>query len=67
MDADPESRRNYYIHQNLLLMEAQLIRYRDAHLADYIWFWVIKHVRVSPIYESEELAKTWDGKPIELT
>ena len=49
------------------MMEAQLIRYRDAHLADYIWFWVIKHVRVSPIYESDEEAKTWDGKPIELT
>ena len=49
------------------MIEAKLIRYRDAHLADYIWFWVVKNIRISPIYGSEEDAKTWDGKPIELT
>lgn len=49
------------------MKEAQLIRYRDAHLVDYIWFWVIDNIRISPIYGSEEEAKGWDGKPIELT
>jgi hypothetical protein len=49
------------------MTEAQLIRYRDAHLKDYIWFWVVKHVRISPIFETEEQAKEWDGSPIDLT
>jgi len=49
------------------MKEAKLIRYRDAHLTNYIWFWVIDNIRISPIYDSEEIAKTWDGTPIELT
>lgn len=49
------------------MREAQLIRYKDAHLTDYIWFWVIEHIRISPIYPSEEEAMKWDGTPIELT
>ena len=49
------------------MSEAQLIRYKDAHLTHYIWFWVVKHVRISPIFESEEQAKEWDGTPIDLT
>lgn len=49
------------------MIEAKLIRYRDAHLADYIWFWVVKNIRISPIYYCEEAALEWDGTPIELT
>lgn len=48
-------------------MEAKLIRYKDAHLTNYIWFWIVKNIRISPIYESEETAKEWDGKIIELS
>lgn len=49
------------------MIEAQLIRYRDAHLKNPIWFWVVKNIRISPIYESEQEAKTWDGKVIDLS
>ena len=49
------------------MREAKLIRYKDAHLTNYIWFWVIDNIRISPIYDSEEIAKSWGGTPIELT
>ncbi len=49
------------------MREAKLIRYRDAHLKDYIWFWVVENIRISPIYGSEEDAKGWDGTTIDLT
>jgi hypothetical protein len=46
---------------------AVLVKYRDAGLENYIYFWTIKNIRISPIYSSEEEAKSWDGKVIELT
>jgi hypothetical protein len=49
------------------MIEYKLTKYRDAHLRDYIYFWTHKHVRVSPIYQTEEEAHTWDGKIIELS
>ena len=49
------------------MKEAKLIRYRDAHLKDYIWFWVVDNIRISPIYRTEEEALTWDKKPVDLS
>lgn len=49
------------------MREYKLTKYRDAHLRDYIYFWTCENVRVSPIYQTEEEAHTWDGKIIELT
>jgi hypothetical protein len=44
-----------------------LIEYRDAHLKDPVYFWVVKQVRISPIYPTREAAEKWDGTPIELS
>ena len=46
---------------------AIITKYRDAGLSHHIYFWTIKNIRISPIYSSEEEAKSWNGKVIELT
>ena len=47
---------------NVYPEKAILTKYRDAGLIDYIYFWTIKNVQVSPIYSGEEEAQSWNGK-----
>ena len=39
----------------------QLIKYRDAEMTSYTWFYVddCTHAMVSPFFDSEEKAKAW--------
>lgn len=43
------------------LIELSMIRYRDDHDSEYIYFWIEKfnNEMVSPVYESEEDAMKW--------
>jgi len=49
------------------MKEYKLTQYRDAHLKDFIYFWTLESIRVSPIYHSPEEADTWDRTVIDLT
>lgn len=44
-----------------------ITEYRDAHLANPIYFWGHHGCRLSPLYSSREEAQKWNGTPIELT
>jgi hypothetical protein len=37
----------------------QLIKYRDAGMATYTYFWTIDKRVVSPYFDSEQQAKEW--------
>ena len=37
----------------------QLIKYRDAGMATYTYFWTINKKVVSPYFDSEQQAKEW--------
>lgn len=41
-----------------------IIEYKDGHLTDPIYYWVIKQIRISPIYSTREEAQKWDGTRI---
>lgn len=43
------------------LIELSMIRYRDDHDSEYIYFWVEKfnNERVSDVYETEQDAMNW--------
>ena len=41
-------------------MKYTLIKYRDAGLHSYTWFWINEHNQViSPYFNTEEEAKNW--------
>lgn len=43
-----------------------LVRYRDAGMATYTWFYVNeKHQQVSPFFDSEEQAQAWFNRVFE--
>lgn len=37
----------------------KLIRYRDQHMEDYIYFWTVDDNQVSPSFFDEEAAQIW--------
>jgi hypothetical protein len=40
----------------------QLIKYRDAGMATYTYFWTINKKVVSPYFDSEQQAKEWTNE-----
>lgn len=45
----------------------KLIKYRDAQMKDYIWFWVnSRDEQSSPSFESELQANEWMDEQIKL-
>jgi hypothetical protein len=45
----------------------QLIRYRDAGMNTYTYFWTIDKRVVSPYFNSEQEAKEWTNENITTT
>ena len=44
------------------MMKIELIKYRDAGLPTYTWFWVSENRRViSPYFDTQEDALSWEG------
>lgn len=43
----------------------KLIEYRDQHMSDYIYFWVVDEHQVSPAFNSEQAACDWLDKQVD--